>query len=421
MNRTWFVFGLISLGIFASLSNVSSTDFPAGDPLIIDIIMIDRGLFQGGIYDRVIGADPSISVLGVPMPGHYSIGVLMQDPDIMNRALRIYMPRNFNQLITEWDMVLMREACCGSIAWAEVYFHAKWISWFVRAVQQEGMPLSMWGGDASWGGGGEGSYKSWGDTMLDQILPFESLGGYNPSQAAFQKPHFTDPDHPLARLPWKKAGPVELLNKVEPKPGANLIASAVATGKNYPWIASWRSDKGKVLGETQVFGSMGTHNTMLYNWKWYQDYLIYLTYLGANKPIPQDIYRAHRIREEINTHIDKTSLLISLLEFVEKFGASTVQLYDELDDLNQLEKVAEDYYRQDDYDKAAEIFEEVHLSWNQLNMKAIKVKDNALTWVYIIEWFTVTGTALITGTILWLIMIKRRLYKEIKTTRTANL
>jgi uncharacterized membrane protein len=318
-------------------------------------------------------------------------------------------------------MILMREAASGSLAWPEIFFDFKWISWFVKAVQDEGMPLSMWGGDASFGGGGEGSYTSWGDTMLDAILPFESLEGYNPPNAEFQRPQFVDPDHPLARLPWKDAGPVELLNKVEVKQGATLVAKAVAPGKDFPWIAWWRSDQGKVVCETQVFGSHGTTNKMLVDWRWYQDFLIYLTYFGADKPIPLDVYRAHRIREEINTHLAKSALLMSLLEFVEKFGGSTVKLYEELEDLNDLEKVAEEHYRIDDYDGAAEIFEDVHLAWNELNTKAIEVKQNALVWVYVIEWLTVSAAAMISGVFLWYVMISRRLYREMGTTRASEL
>ncbi len=399
---------------------LGTADLSAGDPLIIDLMLIDRGLFQGGYYDKMIAADPSVSVLGVPMPGHYSIENLGKDPDVMNRVLRIYMPRTYDHLLNTRDMVLMREASCGSTQFPQVYFDAKWMSWFVRAVQEEGMPLSMWGGDASWGGGGEGWYKSWGDTIVDRILPFVSLGGYNPPVAAFHHPYI-DPEHPLVRLPWKSAGPVELLNKVEPKIGAQLIGEAYFGKTRYPWIAWWTSGRGKVVGETQVFGSMGTTNRMYNEWKWYQDFLIYLVYFGADKPIPSDIYRAHRIRQEINIHLDRASLLVSLLEFIERFGASTIRLYEELEAINAIEKEAEEYYRQDDYDSASEVFERIHLAWNELNGKAIKVKKNALLWVYLIEWFSVTGVAMVAGTFLWFVMVRRRLYKEIGTTRMTEL
>jgi hypothetical protein len=156
---------------------------------------------------------------------------------------------------------------------------------------------------------------------------------------------------------------------------------------------------------------------MLNEWDWYQDYIIYLIYFGAGKPIPGDLERAHRIREEINTHLDKASLLVSLLEFVENFGASTVKLYEELEEINQLELRAEEFYRMDDYDSASNVFDEIHLAWMELNAKAIRAKQNALTWVYIIEWFTVTATAMIAGSFLWFVMIRRRLYREIGTTR----
>jgi len=407
---------IMTVGLLPAASAVGP-EFAAGEPMVIDVLLIDRGLAQGGIYDRIIGADPSISVLGVLMPGHYSISDLGIDPEFMNRQLRIYMPRSYKQLLDERDMVLLREASCGSTQFPQIYFDAKWMSWFVKAVEDEGMPLSMWGGDASWGGGGEGWYKSWGDTMLDAILPFKSLGGYNPPYAEYQKPFFLDPNHPLARLPWKSAGPVELLNKVEPKVGATLVAKAVGPGKDFPWIAWWRPGKGKVVGETQVFGSMGTTNRMYREWEWFQDFLIYLVYFGADKPIPTDIYRAHRIREEINTHMAKASLLVSLLEFIERFGANTAKLYKDLDEINQREKVAEEYYRQDDYDGAAEVFEEIHRSWNDLNGKAIRLKESTLVWVYVIEWFAVSGVALASGFFLWMVMIRRRLYKEMKITR----
>jgi len=162
---------------------------------------------------------------------------------------------------------------------------------------------------------------------------------------------------------------------------------------------------------------MGTTNRMLQEWRWYQDFLIYLVYFGADKPIPQDIYRAHRIREEINTHLDKASMLVSLIEFVEKFGASATRLYADLDAINQREREAEEFYRLDDYDGAAEVFEEIHLSWNQLNAKAVKMKEKALAWVYIIEWSVVSGVALASGSSLWYLMVKRRMYKEVATTR----
>jgi hypothetical protein len=403
-------------------ATLATADLTAGDPLVIDVLLIDRALFQGWSFDRMLSADPSISVQGVPMPGHYTIAG-GEDPDYMNRVMRLYMPRSYDYMRETADMVLLREASCGSYDYPDVYFDAKWMVWFVRAVQEEGMSFGMWGGDACWGGLGDGNYKSWGDTIIDQILPFESLGGYNPTRPAFNLPSFVDPEHELARLPWKYAGHVELLNKVRPKLGSTLVAQAIRTDATYPWIAWWESGEGRVVGETQVFGSAGggTSTMYMYNeWEWYQDFVIYLVYFGTGKPIPGDILRAHRLREEINTHLSKSSLVISLFDFVEKFGASTVSIFNELEEIDQLRLKAEEFYRTDDYDSASEVFDEIHVAWMNLNARAIKVKENALVWVYIIEWFTVTAASLIAGSVLWLLMVRRRLYREIGTTRTGS-
>jgi len=220
----------------------------------------------------------------------------------------------------------------------------------------------------------------------------------------------------LANLPWGQAGPVELMNEVVPKAGCVVVAEAYISDFTNPWIGYWRYGKGKVTGETQIFGSRGTTNRMML-WDWYQDFLIYLTYFAADKEIPADLYRAHRIREEINTHIAKASMLISLLEFVERFGANTAGLYRGLDGIEEVEKRAERLYVEDDYDGAAGVFEEVHAMWIEVNMQAARLKKQSLFWVYVIEWTLTSGVLTVSGFVVWTLMVRRRLYRETQTTR----
>jgi hypothetical protein len=47
----------------------------------------------------------------------------------------------------------------------------------------------------------------------------------------------------------------------------------------------------------------------------------------------------------------------------------------------------------------------------------VKIRERALLWVYITEWFVVTGTMIICGSVIWALMIRRRLYKEVAVTR----
>jgi len=382
----------------------------------IDLLYISRGLAQGSITDKMLGADPAINPHPVPMPGHYSIGSLGMDAEVINRAMRIYMPRNYGYLLDNFDLAVLHEAPCGAPDYQAVYFDAKWMDWFINAVELEGFHLSMWGGDASWGGEKGGYYLSWADTMMEVILPFECIPRFTHGISMPHRIRFLEQGNRLANLPWGQAGPVELMNEVKPKDGSVVVAEAYISDFTNPWIGYWRYGRGKVTGETQIFGSRGTTNRMM-RWDWFQDFLIYLTYFAADKEIPADLYRAHRIREEINTHIAKASMLISLLEFVERFGANTAGLYRDLDAIEEVEKQAEQLYVEDDYDGAAAIFEEVHSMWIGVNMEAARLKRQSLFWVYVIEWTLTSSVLSISGFLVWTLMVRKRLYRETQTTR----
>ena len=47
----------------------------------------------------------------------------------------------------------------------------------------------------------------------------------------------------------------------------------------------------------------------------------------------------------------------------------------------------------------------------------VKIKDQALFWVYTIEWIAVSATLMVCGSALWTLMVRRRAYREVRTTR----
>ena len=69
------------------------------------------------------------------------------------------------------------------------------------------------------------------------------------------------------------------------------------------------------------------------------------------------------------------------------------------------------------FEEVLDAYEEVVEGLGQLEVEAIELKDRALLWVYVIEWLSVTGTAMVAGVLLWTIMVRRRLYREVGTTR----
>lgn len=386
----------------------------------IDVIYISRFASRGFERNRVMTPDPSVRILPVPMPGHHQLAD-GADINVLNRYMRIYFPRNYDSLVSGSDLVVFFEAPCGLSGMAEVQFDPKWMSWLIAGVEKGGLSLMMMGGDACWGGGQEGSafYKSWGETMLDRVLPFTSLEGTNPPTAAFNRPRFLDPEHPLNRLPWGDSSPVELLNKVQPKSGATMVAVAEGRQETYPWIAYWDLGMGRVVGETQIHWSKETVNVMFDRWEWYPDFTIYLTYFAVEKAIPDEIALVHKLRGQFGVYALRISLLVSLLEFVEDFGANTVSLYHDLDSILARQAEAEEHYRRGEYQVTSGLFTEIDELWELLDARALRAKENSLVWVYLIEWLTVSGVSLAAGAVLWMIMVNRRLYREVATTRMA--
>jgi hypothetical protein len=372
---------------------------------------------RAGSWYRTLDQDPAISAFWLPVPGHSHIELLGEDPAVLHRIMRIYMPRRVEDLLDEYNMIILHECPYGSLAYETLWFKDTWIQMFVEAVEEHGISLEMWGGDASFGGGGEGFYTSWGESSLGPLLPVECLGDYNYQFATTQRVEFVDTASPLARLPWNSAPPIELNNQVKLKDGAHAIADVVRAGVRWPYIFDWKYGEGFVVGETQVIHSRGTLNLMVAYWDYFPDFITYLVYYGAGRDIPDDVILAKRVRNQILTHFSERSLAISVIDFAEKFGADVGEAHAYMTEIDDAHAGVEALYLQEDYVGCSDALEQIQGMWRDLSELAVELKDRALFWVYLIEYFAVAGTSMIGGTVLWLLMVRRRLYKEIGVTR----
>ncbi len=379
----------------------------------VQILFISRA----GLWHNLMAQDPAISTFWIPVPGHSHIELLGQDPGVLHRIMRVYMPRRVEDLLEEYNMIILHECPYASTAYESLWFKDSWVMMFVEAIRDHGVSLEMWGGDASWGGGAEGFYTSWEDTMLGPLLPAEGLGGYNHGTATPQRVVFEDATSPLARLPWGECPPVELNNAVKLKEGAHAIANVVYEGAEWPYIFDWEYEKGFVVGETQVVHSLNTLNLMISYWEYFPDFVTYLAYYGARRKIPEDIVQVKRIRSQIERHYAERSMIISVLDFAEKFGADVSGAYADIDDVDEAHERAEELYLEEDYEGTDGALESIQEMWRMLGEKAIRLKDRALLWVYVIEYLAVAGVSLISGLVLWSLMVRRRLYREISFTK----
>ena len=78
---------------------------------------------------------------------------------------------------------------------------------------------------------------------------------------------------------------------------------------------------------------------------------------------------------------------------------------------------AQQLYREQRWDEGLQLLKQVHSSLSSLEQKAIVLKQRALFWIYLTEWLAVTAVLLLSGFVLWTLMIRRRLYGEVRSTR----
>jgi hypothetical protein len=55
--------------------------------------------------------------------------------------------------------------------------------------------------------------------------------------------------------------------------------------------------------------------------------------------------------------------------------------------------------------------------FSQVEDVARREKNNALFWVYVIEWLVTVSTFFIAGFVLWSLMVRRKLYRDVSVTK----
>jgi hypothetical protein len=216
-------------------------------------------------------------------------------------------------------------------------------------------------------------------------------------------------------------------NLVTAKPGSTVLAHVESFSfVDHPGFVEWElrdnrarvwSITGEILGPSSEPGQIHTMCARGNPWEYTLDFggnlMIYLD----KRPVPQDLELVHKLRKTMFDATTRKHLLIGLLEFADSFGANTVGINNKLDELNTIVADVMPAYFELRFEEVLESYEEIVARLGQLELEAIELKDRALLWVYIIEWLSVTGTAMVAGVLLWTIMVRRRLYREVGTTR----
>ncbi len=88
-----------------------------------------------------------------------------------------------------------------------------------------------------------------------------------------------------------------------------------------------------------------------------------------------------------------------------------------MDILKSLKRDIDESYLDQKYQETLSKMRNLEREFESAQETAMEIKDNALLWVYTVEYLTVLGTILASGAVLWSVLVKRSLYREVKTTR----
>ncbi len=355
---------------------------------------------------RHLAMDPFLSLTPIPA----AVGLYPKEQ--IRKHVRLYIPRNYESYLGGVDLLVMSDS-------DRSVFTSKQQVWFRDGVMDGGGSLIMAGGFESFGGAGWGN--TWKGSAVEDVLPVWCLNyqawDFHPFLA---RPSRDQMDNPfVTSLDWETMPPFSGMNIVTPKIGSETLLVASGPGLDInrePVLVYLEVGKGASLAHmpdwTPAWG------TDIYeNWEYYGDYLINMAYLVAGIPVPQQLNLVHLVRAEIASYSSMRGVAISTLEFADKFGARITPLEKRLAKVEEMKMEADLHYLEQRYENALDAMSEIASEFQAINQEAIRVKDQALFWVYVVEYVAVTGVALISGLSIWVLMIRRSIYREAGTTR----
>jgi len=361
---------------------------------------------------EMFSADPLVDYVGVPCreEGLVAKGA---DPTEMMRFIRIYFPRRFEDM-KDFEVIILNGA-------EYQLFTISQDKWMYDAIRE--------------GAGGINGPSvlscdhvisiAWANSQTSRAFPNDAplvageLDGGRRSGSAQVK---VNRDFPAPVLtPFIPYGLEDLSftagRFVKTRQGADIIAWQVggAPGPEVEYMCAWDYEEGRTItcgdfvGYRDIFSNppAPAGGTVLMNM------LLYIT----KRDLIEDVALYRNLRLKFLDFRSKMALLVSLKDFIDSFGANTAEIDMEIKRLEGLYQEGVEYYRDQDFLVAENAMNTLLDEFFELEKLAGKVKNRALLWVYLIEWLVTVSTFFVSGFVLWSLMVRKRLYREVEGTR----
>lgn len=378
----------------------------------VRLLHIGMAFLKPQFPDSVFLRDPKIDLTMVP-----SVEWTMENDEIQ-RTLRLYLPRNKKELDGKYDLVLID----GIDAW---HLKQDFSYWVVDLVRESDLGFVMCESGTGWSFAGSGT--SWYITPIGEILSVDDVPGreVDPSRAWQSRFHLVpvDPDHELMRnIPWEQAE-FHAFNRPTERLGTRVVAGMsgdIPDNRGKPAIVYLDYPNGG-RSVSYIFtihtGADAPHIVDFYNWRWHYDVLVHLIYWPAKEPIPGDLALVHAVRELISKLYFTRLYVISTVDFADRVGANLRDIELKLAELEKMRKGVDSLYIDNRMEECHDLLLGLGTSYDNLINRALMAKDRAMLWIFVVEWAVVAATSMITGAAVWMLLVERRLYRDVERTR----
>lgn len=181
-----------------------------------------------------------------------------------------------------------------------------------------------------------------------------------------------------------------------------------------PFLVEWDYGAGRSL----TCGSIVATGTWFgYDNPYAADIITNLALYSTQRGLIEDVDVFHRLKlgfREFNGHMN---MLVALLDFVDRFGANLQGVHEEVRELESMRALAREQYLDQDFAECWTTLDASTSRFADAERMAKETKDAALLWVYAVEWLATTAALLFSSVVLWSLMVRRRLYRQVRTTR----
>ncbi len=331
------------------------------------------------------------------------------------RFVRQYFARTEKEFYTRFQFVVMPDTKIAP-------FTGRQIMWMKEGFEAHGI-----GGFVTVGADLAGSYEmEWINSPLHDVLPTSLKQHYRVGDTF--KIVILKEDPPVLSM-FRQYNIENFIgscpcSRNHPKDGSTVWADADYQRENlrYPWLTSWKigTAGGHVWAASDDLdhqwwwpGGMRFQSTNPYS----GDVFLNIVYYSLGRKLPTDIEVVHTLRTSLSLYQTQRLMIRGTIEWAEKLGANVNRAEKALGEAEGVYKAAVDEYISGEYDAASQSLENAMEEAENALQVAFKTKQDAMFYIYAVEWLVTTGVLLLSGSILYTLMIGRRLYKEVATTR----